>query len=110
MLKQRLPPNYKIFKCETPITLTVWFFLPRPNTDFVGGRRQAGNLKPSARTCRAVSVYPDIDNLLKFLLDSLNGIVYEDDKQVAKLISYKVRDNLGLCNGFTQFEVEPFNG
>ena len=26
---------------------------------------------------------PDIDNALKTVLDALNGVVYEDDKQVA---------------------------
>lgn len=30
-----------------------------------------------------VTVKPDIDNALKTVLDALNGVVYEDDKQVA---------------------------
>jgi Holliday junction resolvase RusA-like endonuclease len=32
---------------------------------------------------------PDIDNLVKFSMDCLNGIAWEDDKQVISLSSYK---------------------
>lgn len=31
------------------------------------------------------SVAPDLDNLCKAILDGLNGVVFEDDKQVVKL-------------------------
>jgi len=33
----------------------------------------------------------DIDNILKAILDSLNGIVYEDDKQITELAVRKIR-------------------
>lgn len=33
---------------------------------------------------------PDIDNLVKFYMDCLNGILYEDDKQVVSLVATKV--------------------
>ena len=33
---------------------------------------------------------PDLDNYVKFYLDVMNGIVYEDDKQVAELWCKKV--------------------
>ena len=32
---------------------------------------------------------PDIDNIVKIILDSLNGIAYKDDSQVVKLIVLK---------------------
>lgn len=32
---------------------------------------------------------PDMDNIAKIILDSLNGIAYEDDKQVVELHLYK---------------------
>jgi Holliday junction resolvase RusA-like endonuclease len=35
---------------------------------------------------------PDIDNLAKFVLDALKGVVYKDDKQVAKTVELKVWD------------------
>ena len=33
---------------------------------------------------------PDLDNYLKFILDCSNGIVFEDDRQVYKIISEKI--------------------
>lgn len=32
---------------------------------------------------------PDLDNLLKIVLDAMNGIVFEDDKQVRKIQAEK---------------------
>lgn len=32
---------------------------------------------------------PDIDNCIKVILDALNGIAYEDDKQVVQVIAVK---------------------
>jgi Holliday junction resolvase RusA-like endonuclease len=33
---------------------------------------------------------PDLDNLIKFYMDCANGVLYEDDKQVVKIIATKV--------------------
>ena len=32
---------------------------------------------------------PDVDNLVKTVLDALNGLAYEDDKQICELHAYK---------------------
>lgn len=32
---------------------------------------------------------PDLDNVAKAVLDALNGVIYEDDKQVIKLVAEK---------------------
>ena len=32
---------------------------------------------------------PDMDNIAKIILDSLNGLAYLDDKQVTKLVIWK---------------------
>ena len=32
---------------------------------------------------------PDIDNVLKAVMDALNGVAYEDDKQVVEVICRK---------------------
>lgn len=33
---------------------------------------------------------PDLDNMIKWISDVMNGILYEDDKQVAKITAEKV--------------------
>ena len=44
---------------------------------------------------------PDLDNVAKFALDGMNELVYQDDKQVAKLVACKLFDSEGGCNGRT---------
>ena len=53
---------------------------------------------------------PDIDNLAKFVLDGMNQLVYEDDKQVVKLVVYKLFDSEHGCNGRMVVEVTKFDG
>lgn len=36
---------------------------------------------------------PDVDNIVKAILDGLNGIVYADDTQVAELVASKKYDD-----------------
>ena len=43
------------------------------------------------------------------MLDSLNGIAYQDDSQVVKLVVYKLMDTSAYpCNGRTIVEVKEF--
>ena len=93
------PPLYPV---GTAVDAKIFFYLKRPNSDFVGNRRAPGNLKPHAASNQIVPFGPDIDNLAKLVLDALNGIVYHDDKQVVKLELYKLRDNEMMCTGRTQ--------
>jgi Endodeoxyribonuclease RusA len=51
---------------------------------------------------------PDIDNLSKFVLDGMNKLVYEDDRQVVKLVVYKLLDCVGECEGRPVVIVSPF--
>ena len=84
-----------------PVAMKVWFFLRRPDSDFISRRRVAGRLKPSALTDREtiVAITPDTDNMGKFFLDAMKGAVHEDDCQTVDLHMFKLRDNEGLCNG-----------
>ena len=36
--------------------------------------------------------YGDVDNFLKSIFDGLNGIVYEDDAQIVRIVAEKFRD------------------
>ena len=48
-----------------------------------------GNVRPTKK--------PDIDNIVKAVMDALNGTVYEDDRQVVSLQAWKVYgENPGL--------------
>lgn len=59
-------------------------------------RKNGGSIKNTA----------DVDNLAKFLLDSLNGVLYNDDGQVVKLVAEKSFSNTHGGNGYTSVSIE----
>jgi Holliday junction resolvase RusA-like endonuclease len=90
------------------LVMTILFSMKRPNNHFVANRR--GMLEDG---CRLKATAPsvtsptrtDVDNLAKFVLDSCNGLLYEDDRQVISLHVTKVLDEQGTCLGSTQVDL-----
>ena len=69
---------------ETPISLYLYIRLPIPKS-YSKKRSEAclsGLEKPSKK--------PDIDNVLKSVMDGLNGVIYKDDNQVVNVHMTKV--------------------
>jgi Holliday junction resolvase RusA-like endonuclease len=97
------------FKKGTPVTVKIGFLMARPLTDFVGRRRAPGNLKASAMIPRVVPSGSDVDNMAKFVLDALNGVVYHDDTQVVAMEAYKLADDFMDCSGATVVEITGFD-
>ena len=64
-----------------PISLRAVFYMLRPKSHF-GTGRNAHTLKPSAPDYCATT--PDIDKILRALLDALTGVCFADDKQVVR--------------------------
>ena len=69
---------------ETPVTVAIYIRVEIPKSFSKQKRKDAleGILKPTKK--------PDIDNIAKCFLDGMNGIVYQDDKQVINLHVTKV--------------------
>ena len=95
-----------VFGKGVPVTLTVKCYMRRPNSDFKGSHI-SGSLKAVVSMVRPIP--PDIDNLAKFVLDALNGLVYYDDSQVVKLVVWKLMDSEGDCSGRTVIKVAQFH-
>jgi Holliday junction resolvase RusA-like endonuclease len=68
-----------------------------------GGERLSGSVSIKVRTFRSLPksrpkrileeediFKPDIDNILKIVLDALNGVAFEDDKQVVRVLCSKM--------------------
>jgi Holliday junction resolvase RusA-like endonuclease len=70
-----------------PVSLTVYWFLPRPRSHYHTGKH-AGELRPDAPVHCATK--PDIDNLEKLLTDAMNGVFYQDDAQIVRVIKDKL--------------------
>jgi Holliday junction resolvase RusA-like endonuclease len=96
-----------IFERNQPISVDIIFYMRRPNQDFRGRIRGNGRLRTAASIVSPSK--PDIDNLAKFVLDSLKGVAYADDSQVVKLVLYKIMDSEGECNGATKVQIKRFN-
>ena len=67
---------------EGPVVLCATFLFERPKSHY------GKSLKASAPICHTQR--PDVDNLIKTVLDGLNGIAWNDDAQVIKVSGRKV--------------------
>ena len=65
-----------------PVACRVTFYLPRPK-----GHYLKSGLREDAPTHRDKK--PDVDKLLRAVLDSLSGVVWKDDSQVISLLGEK---------------------
>ena len=78
---------------DDPVFLEVRFYFPRPQSHYriVNGRKLLKNFPPC---WYGVKRRHDIDNLLKFVMDALNGVFFIDDGQiVAARITKAYTDN-----------------
>ena len=74
---------------ENPIRIDITAHFPIPQSFSKKKRLQAitGVLKPTKK--------PDCDNIIKVVLDALNGVAYHDDKQVTGVICNKFYGDKG---------------
>lgn len=64
---------------DTPIKMALCFIMPIPSTM---PKKLKANLPPHTKK-------PDIDNMIKFVLDCLNGYLFMDDRQITALSASK---------------------
>ena len=69
---------------KTPLAIDLIFFMPIPKSTSGIKKRQMGN------GIIAHTKKPDIDNLMKFVLDCLNNLAFEDDSQVVEIRAKKI--------------------
>lgn len=81
-------------KPESPIMggleLELYFYMPRPKAHY-GTGKNSEKLKSSAPKSHVSK--PDIDNMIKFVGDALNGIYFKDDSQICKVKAFKMYTN-----------------
>ena len=78
------------FGSPTPLELRCEFVFDRPRSHY-GTGKNSSQVKPAMRAARPGRGKNggDLDNLLKLVLDSLNGVAYDDDSQIALMHSEK---------------------
>ena len=72
--------------CDRTVAVYMKVYLPIPSSSTKKKKEQMleNEIRPSKK--------PDIDNVIKSVLDGLNGVAYEDDKQVVRLFVEKFYD------------------
>lgn len=78
-----------LWKCERygvsdkPISveITAFYLVPKSWSKKKQAAVYAGEIKPTVK--------PDIDNIVKIVLDGLNGVAFTDDKQVIEIQAQK---------------------
>lgn len=68
------------------LEIRLGFYFPRVKSHY-GTGRNAGVLKKTAPMFHVKK--PDTDNLIKFVLDSMNKIFFFDDSQIVKIVAIK---------------------
>lgn len=91
------------------LKMSLTFRMKRPNNHFIGSKPGPGRLKPNAPQKYYNNRSGDVDNLCKFVMDSLNQVLYADDRQVVCLNAMKVLDSDGDCKGSTDVEISVLN-
>lgn len=66
------------------IRLRLSFYMPRPKSHF----KSNGIIKTSFKLLEHVKK-PDLDKLIRCVLDALTGVVYADDSQVVLILGWK---------------------
>jgi len=98
------PKPQVLFEENEPLEMSITFRTKRPKSHFVNNKPGHGRLKPQSPGKFHIT-RSDVDNLAKFVMDSLNGLLYVDDKQVISLKVMKVLDCEGLCLGSTDVRI-----
>ena len=74
----------EIRKLTGAIKAEIWAYFPIPKS--ASKKKQAQMMQDEIRP---ITVKKDTDNICKAILDALNGIAYDDDRQIVDLIASK---------------------
>ena len=92
------------FPSGTPVTIGIEFHMKRPSEHFKPeSSRSWSNLITRALTGDWMNhlFTPNLNDMITFVLDSLNGVVYDDKRQVVLVIAEKFYDDDNDCKGKT---------
>lgn len=71
----------ELFDGYVCVNISAFYKISQSTTKVKRGMIERGLLKPAVK--------PDIDNVIKAILDGLNGVAYHDDNQVIKVVAEK---------------------
>ena len=96
-VRQQLMETFKVtsfplYREDIELTMEFEFYRRLPNDAFVASKR-SNAMRGLSRSCNSIDKKkPDLDNLVKLMKDALQGVVYQDDKQVVCYKASKMLD------------------
>lgn len=75
-------PKFKILEGRLKVSIVAYFEIPKSTKKSDVGEMLENNISPTKK--------PDIDNVVKVVLDSMNKFAFRDDTQITKLEVEKV--------------------
>jgi Holliday junction resolvase RusA-like endonuclease len=103
MVNYGLTHNY--FSVDDPITLEVVFVLPRRKQDL----RRQGGMPILAEGAQTFPRGKDLDNMIKFLMDALQGDLFHNDVTITKVIVSKMFAQTIQERGWTTVQLSTSN-
>ena len=79
--------NYSLRRATGCVCLSITFYMPRPKSHYRTGKYK-NKLKATSPDLHIIK--PDIDNLVKFVMDCGIGIMWDDDSIICQLETRKV--------------------
>lgn len=75
-------PKFEPIKNRTKVTIKAYFEIPKSTNKKQKEEMLKNNISPTKK--------PDIDNIIKIILDSMNKFAFEDDNQITKIDVEKI--------------------
>lgn len=70
-------PKYRPMEGRAKVTIKAYFEIPKSTTKAQREQMLLNNISPTKK--------PDIDNIVKIVLDAMNKFAFKDDTQIARL-------------------------
>lgn len=70
-------PKFKVFEGRVKVSIIAYFAIPKVTKKSDINEMLDNNISPTKK--------PDIDNIVKVVLDSMNKFAFKDDNQITKL-------------------------
>ncbi len=84
-IKKQLPDGWEIIKSGVPVKCNLIFFFELPKS-ILNSKKKIELFKNDDKPCLNKK---DVDNLIKFIWDCMNKIVWHDDNQVYSTLTEK---------------------
>jgi len=94
------------FQADEQLSVHIIFYMKRPKTHFVAGKSESRRIRSIYQGLLPHRSKTDVDNLAKFVLDSLNGLLYVDDRQIVSLHLTKLLHSEDDFKGLTRICIE----